>query len=301
MNIDTSRIKKQVNSNLRAEILFYELQQILKTKKNVLVKFVGVSKRNQSKDVLDITTMLYQDETGFTNEAIVLHISKNSIYHNLPELLFHPLSISNATMSNKEIVNEVKKNKEAENEALGFFMPLDNELFKLSSELLNRSLHVFNDNNTLFFKIIDELIAIDYELSNLQKQNLFLFLCDGEIYKENLSEIEKLLSLLLENPVKIKYKKHIINQSAYLGLGNVILGFDSGLCGAFESEIDDLEITLFFDGTIDYNILTKKIDLTRKIMEYFIISARKIDIVFFNNYQLGIKLNENYLGINTII
>lgn len=301
MNFDTSQIKKQVNSNLRAEILFYELQQILKTKKNALVKFVGVSKRNQSKDVLDISTMLYQDKTGFTNEAIVLHISKNSIYHNLPELLFHPLSISNATMSNKEIVNEVKKNKEAENEALGFFMPLDNELFKLSSELLNRSLHVFNDNNTLFFKIIDELIAIDYELSNLQKQNLFLFLCDGEIYKENLSEIEKLLSLLLENPVKIKYKKHVINQSAYLGLGNAILGFDSGLCGAFESEIDDLEVTLFFDGTIDYTILTKKINLTKKIMEYFIISARKIDIVFFNNYQLGIKLNENYLGINTII
>lgn len=301
MNFDTSQIKKQVNSNLRAEILFYELQQILKTKKNALVKFVGVSKRNQSKDVLDISTMLYQDETGFTNEALVLHISRNSIYHNLPELLFHPLSISNATMSNKEIVNEVKKNKEAENEALGFFMPLDNELFKLSAELLNRSLHVFNDNNALFFKIIDELIAIDYELSSLQKQNLFLFLCDGEMYKENLSEIEKLLSLLLENPVKIKYKKHVINQSVYLGLGNAILGFDLGLCGAFESEIDDLEITLFFDGTIDYNMLTKKIDLTRKIMEYFIISARKIDIVFFNNYQLGIKLNENYLGINTII
>ena len=29
MNLDTTQIKKQVNSNLRAEILFYELQQIL--------------------------------------------------------------------------------------------------------------------------------------------------------------------------------------------------------------------------------------------------------------------------------
>ena len=86
-----------------------------------------------------------------------------------------------------------------------------------------------------------------------------------------------------------------------LGLGNAVLGFDSGLCGAFESEIDDLEVTLFFDGTIDYTILTKKIDLTKKLLEYFILSARKIHILFFNNYQLGIKLNENYLGINTII
>lgn len=301
MNLDTTQIKKQVNSNLRAEILFYELQQILKTNNHVFVKFVGVSKRNQSKDIVDISTILFQDETGFTNEAVVLHLTKNSIYHNLPELLFHPLSISNATMSNKEIVNEVKKNKEIEESTLDFFMPLDNELFKLNTKLLNRSLHLFNDNNALFFNILDELLAIDYQLSSRQKQNLFLFLCEGDKRKENLPELEHLLSLLLENPVKMKYKKHIINQSPYLGLGNAVLGFDSGLCGAFESEIDDLEVTLFFDGTIDYTILTKKIDLTKKLLEYFIISARKIHILFFNNYQLGIKLNENYLGINTII
>ncbi len=70
MNLDTTQIKKQVNSNLRAEILFYELQQILKTNNHVFVKFVGVSKRNQSKDIVDISTILFQDETGFTNEAV---------------------------------------------------------------------------------------------------------------------------------------------------------------------------------------------------------------------------------------
>ena len=40
--------------------------------------------------------------------------------------------------------------------------------------------------------------------------------------------------------VKMKYKKHTINQSPYLGLGKAVLGFDSGLCGlkiSFESDI----------------------------------------------------------------
>ncbi len=301
MNLDTTQLKKQVNSDLKAEVLFYELQNILKDKRNAIAKFAGVSKRNNSKDLIDISTLLYQDDTGFTNETVVLHLSKNSIYHNLPELLFHPLSVSNSTMSNKEIVNEIKKNKQAEEEALEFFLPFDNELFKQSVNLANRSLHLFHDNTILFFKIIDELIAIDYELTNLQKQNLFLFLCEGEKLKENLPELEKLLSLLLSNPVKLKYKKHLMTQTPYSELGTAVLGFDSGLCGVVESEIDDLEVTLFFDGTIDYTILTQKIDLTHKILEYFIISARKIDSLFFNNYQLGIKLNENYLGINTII
>ena len=75
----------------------------------------------------------------------------------------------------------------------------------------------------------------------------------------------------------------------------------AGITVEIKGEIDDLEVTLFFDGTINYTILTKKIDLTKKLLEYFILSARKIHILFFNNYQLGIKLNENYLGINTII
>lgn len=300
MNIDISHLKKQINSNLRAEILFYELQNILKNE-NVLAKFVGVSKRSNAKDLIDISTLLYQDNTGFINEAVLLHLSKNSIYHNLPELLFHPLSISNATLSNKEIVNEVKKNRQAEKVALDFFMPFDNEIFKVNVDLANRSLHLFNDNNVLFFKIIDELIAIDYELTNLQKQNLLLFLCECEKLKEDLPELEKMLGILLEIPVKLKYKKHLITEMPYHELGTALLGYNLGLCGVIESEIDDIEVTLFFDGTIEYNVLTQKIALARKILEYFIISARKIDFLFFNNYQLGIKLNENHLGINTII
>lgn len=301
MNLDINRLKTEINSDLRAEILYYELQHRLKKETTVLTKFDGVSKRSNSKDLIDVSTLLYQDNTGYTNEALVLHLSKNSIYHNLPELLFHPLSISNATMSNKEIVAEVKKNKEAEKDTLEFFMPFDHELFMQNVDLANRSLHLFNDNNILFFKIIDDLLAIDFKLSNFQKQNLFVFLCEGDIRKENLPELEKLLSLLLDNPVKLKYKKNIIKEIPYLQLGKAVLGFNLGLCGDLESEIDDVEVSLFFDGTIDYTILSQKMELTRKILEYFIIAARKIDILFFNNYQLGIKLNENYLGINTII
>ena len=301
MNLDTHQLKKEINSNFKAEILFYELQNILKKERNTMAKFVGVSKRNNSKDLIDLSTLLYQDKTGYTNEAVVLHISKNSIYHNLPELLFHPLSISNASMSNKEIVNEIKKNKEVENEALGFFMPFDNELFKQSVKLSTRSLHLFNDNNVLFFTIIDELIAIDYELTSLQKQNLLLFLSESQKLKENLPELEKILHLLLGNPVKIKYKKHLMTETPYQVLSEAVLGYNFGLCGVVESEIDDIEVTFYFDGTIDYTELMKKMELTHKLMEYFIISARKIDILFFNNYQLGITLNENYLGINTII
>jgi hypothetical protein len=107
--------------------------------------------------------------------------------------------------------------------------------------------------------------------------------------------------MLLGNVVKLKYKKHVFTVSPFLKLSEGILGFDLGLCGSVESEIDDVEAALYFDGNIDYRILEGKITLTHKVLEYFIISNRKIDIVFFNNYQLGIRLNENYLGINTIL
>jgi hypothetical protein len=301
MELDTNLLKKQLNPDLKAEIVCYEIQKKIQKNTKVLAAFEGISKRNKSKDLLDISTLLYQDQKGYTNEAIVLHISKNSIYHNLPELLFHPLSISNPTMSNKEIVAQIKKNRETQKDSLSFFMPLDNELFKQYVKLSKRCLQLFNDENTLFFKIIDELIAIDCNLTDLQKQNLFLFLGENQKYKENLPELEKLLTLMIENPVSLKYKKKYLTKMPFPSLSKAILGYDLGISGIVESEIDDIEATFFFDGNIDYIKLTKKMELTKNIMSYFTSAARKIDFLFFNNYQLGITVNQNYLGINTIL
>jgi hypothetical protein len=301
MEQDIAVLKQQVNFNLRGEVLFYELQNILKKKTPVFVRHRGLSKRNNSRDVIDISTMLYQEGSRLTKEALVLHLAKNSIYHNLPELLFHPLSVSNPTMSNKEIVEAVKGNKETENGALDFFMPFDNEIFFVNADFTIRSLHLLNDKIDLFLTIVDELVDIEFELSEIQKKNLFIYLCESDKLKENLPELEKVLEMLLGNAVKLKYRKHVFTGSPFLKLSEGILGFDLGLCGSVESEIDDVEAVLYFDGNIDYCILERKITLTHKILEYFIISNRKIDIVFFNNYQLGIRLNENYLGINTIL
>ncbi|AWG25814.1 hypothetical protein [Flavobacterium kingsejongi] len=301
MEQDITVLKQQVNFNLRAEVLFYELQNILKKETQVFVRHNGISKRHNSRDAIDISTMLYQEDSRITKEALVLHLAKNSIYHNLPELLFHPLSVSNPTMSNKEIVEAVKENKETENDVLDFFMPFDNEIFSANSDATIRSLHLFDDKIDLFLTIVDELVAIEFELTAIQKKNLFIYLCESEKLKENLPELEKVLEMLLGNAVKLKYKKHVFTTSPFLKLSAGILGFNLGLCGAVESEIDDVEVALYFDGNINYSILQYKMTLTRKVLEYFIISNRKIDIVFFNNYQFGIKLNENYLGINTIL
>lgn len=301
MEQDIAVLKQQVNFNLRGEVLFYELQNLLEDEAEVFVRHRGLSKRNNSRDAIDISTMLYQEGARLTKEALVLHLAKNSIYHNLPELLFHPLSVSNPTMSNKEIVEAVKENKKAENKALDFFMPFDNEIFSAHTDSTIRSLHLFNDKIDLFLKIVDELITIEFDLSVNQKRNLFIYLCESEKLKENLSELEKVLEMLLGNVVKLKYKTHVFTESPFLKLSDGILGYNLGLSGSVESEVDDVEVTLYFEGNIDYSILEGKMALTRKVLEYFIISNRKIDIVFFNNYQLGIKLNENYLGINTIL
>lgn len=301
MEQDISVLKQQLNFNLRGEILFYELQNILKDDTEVFVRHKGLSKRNNSRDAIDISSMLYQEDSRFTKEALVLHLAKNSIYHNLPELLFHPLSVSNSTMSNKEIVEAVKENKETEDNALDFFMPFDNEIFTANANYAIRSLHLFQDKIDLFLNIVDELVGIEFDLTKTQKKNLFIYLCESEKLKENLPELEKVLEMLLGNVVKLKYKKHVFTTSPFLKLSQGILGFDLGLSGAVESEIDDVEVTLYFEGNIDYPILEHKMELTRKVLEFFLISNRKVDIVFFNNYQLGIKLNENYLGINTIL
>ena len=76
MEQDISVLKQQINFNLRGEILFYELQNILKDDTEVFVRHKGLSKRNNSRDAIDLSSMLYQEDSRFTKEALVLHLAK---------------------------------------------------------------------------------------------------------------------------------------------------------------------------------------------------------------------------------
>ena len=178
-----NRLKRSPANNYIAEIFFEELQFILgeDLQDQVMVICHGMNTRTQSKDILS-ASVRYVSTLNSYKEIVTLHLARNSIYHQLPELLFHPLVISTPGMSNREIVEAIRANKSKEKELVAFFSPFDTAFFKEHVKINSRYLNFFTDSASRenLNSIIETLLNVPLSISAHQKYKLFLFLCNAE-------------------------------------------------------------------------------------------------------------------------
>jgi len=299
--IDLDDIKQSELTNFSGEIFYDQiLKKLQKEKEQVWIKQCGMNSRASSKDIIDLKNINYLVGEEM-NEAVVISLSRNSIYHHLPEFLFHPLVISNPSMSNKEIVEAVKTNRKNEQDNISFFTPFDTVFFEKKVELSNRYLNIYTDKQSkkILFAIAKELIGIELALSKEQIYKLFLNLCEAEKLKENLPALEELFFTILGFKVQLSYVKHQLSESPFDCLGEAILGQTLGVNGRPISEFEDVEATLFFKDGINYKRVTKYSDIVRSILGFFIISTREVHIKFQTKGESSFVLGEDFLGYNT--
>lgn len=85
-------IQRSQAINFVAEIFYDELQFILDRRllDHTMVNCHGMNSRVKSRDVLSVSEQ-HVATANAGKEYILLNLARNSIYHQLPELLFHPL------------------------------------------------------------------------------------------------------------------------------------------------------------------------------------------------------------------
>jgi hypothetical protein len=287
------------------EVFFEEMQDLLDNKKDnkkFWIKSHGINSRAFSKDIVDLSSYSYVVHNEI-KEAIFIHISRNSIYHQLPESFFHPLVISNPTMSNEEVVEAIRENRKKEKDNILFFIPFDTKLFEKRVRLTNRYVNIFTDKNSkkVLFDLAYKIIGKEISLSQEQYYKLFLNLCDSEIYKENLPELEKLLQRILGYDVLLQYIKHSHTESPFQAIGEGIIGHTFGTHGNTICEFDNVEATMIVTEKMNFKTIKTQMSIIEKILEYFIFSNRSILIKFQTKRDSTIILGDNYLGYNTIL
>lgn len=220
-------IQRSQAINFVAEIFYDELQFILDRRllDHTMVNCHGMNSRVKSRDVLSVSVQ-HIATTNADKEYILLNLARNSIYHQLPELLFHPLVLSTPGMSNKEIVEAIRANEKQDKELIQFFAPFDTEFFKEKVRINNRHLNFFSDPDSKknFIKMIEVMENVELSITSHQKYKLFLFLCNAERYKENLPAIEQLLLIVLGLKVKLRLEVHEIDETVYLSVGSGCVG-----------------------------------------------------------------------------
>lgn len=310
MGADVEERQKQVETfckspanNFLAEVFFEELQTVLgeSLMDKIVVRNHGMNSRACSRDVLDVS-IEYRPITSSIEELFTLHLARNSIYHQLPEFLFHPISISSPGMSNREIVSAIQNNRKIENETIGFFSPFDTEIFKDKVRISERYLNLFAEpgKNVILQRIVSGILGKRLTLSAYERYKLFLFLCKNSLYKENLPELEKLLYIVMGLRITLKYTYHYITDSPYGVIGDCCLGKDAGLVGPFISEQDDIEAKIIFEDKItDTAFLEDKIEMVKSVLYFFVLSARHIEVTYTVISNTEFVLGQNYLGYDT--
>ena len=305
MNINkrvaVDEFSKSEAGKLLAEVFFRELQFI--SKETLLDKLVvhnhGMNSRVLSQDVLEVQI---EDLPGTMKEQIILHLARNGIYHQLPEFLFHPISLSSPGMTNNEIVAAMRANRKKEEKTVKFFQPFDTAFFKDGVSIFKRSLNLFDSpyTNRVLQNVSSLLYPKTTPLTQGGKYRLFLFLCQSEELKEDLPALENVLYTVLCMHVSLKYTSHYVNEPPYEALGTCRLGLDSGLSGSFSCELDDIEAKLCFEKSIESEkVLKEKMEAVRFILSFFIVSARHIDIIYTVKSNTEFVLGTNFLGYDT--
>ena len=296
-------IQRSQAVNFIAEIFYDELQFVLdrQLSDHFMVNCHGMNSRVQSKDVLSVSEQ-HITTVNADKEYILLNLARNSVYHQLPELLFHPLVLSTPGMSNKEIVEAIRASEKQDKELIQFFAPFDTEFFKEKVRINNRHLNFFSDPDSKknFIRMVEAMENSELSITSHQRYKLFLFLCNAEQYKENLPAIEQLLHTVLGMKVKLRLKPHEIDETVYLSVGNGCVGQTLGLNGPMTSETDDLTATIIFDiPPDDYEDVKTDLSNVRRILEFFILSTRNIEVDYLVYGETDFMLGENRLGYNT--
>jgi len=305
MKVELEQIQRSDLMNYIAEVFYEEYVFLINEdveENEVWVRKEGVRSRAFSKDVMNVTHYNYIVGSRM-KDSTFMHLSRNSIYHQLPEFIFHPISIRTPSMGTRDVVQAIKENKQVENENIHFFIPFDTELFRQRLRLNNRHLHIFSDEQALdnVFSIAKKLIGKSIGLTKKQYYKLFLSLCNAEELKENLPRLEVFFEQLISEKVLLKYRDKVNDSFPFLPVGEGILGQNFGTQGKFVLEQEDVVVTVVIQETKPFEFFVKTRRIVEEVLEFFIFANRSIQVDFRFDAKEEFMLGENYLGYDTKI
>lgn len=217
----------KINADFKAEVIAAELIEHGVSDEQIMILMLGSLKRTYTKDVYSVEEEVSDYDH---NTYMVIKTPKEGIYDMLPEGLFHPVSLHQSLVTQKEILEMIKLHKKQERDARRFFIPFEaainhlriqmalyeNRLDKRNhygefSEIFAGNWDIFNYLNTTQANIFVQLLPIIHDIS------------------DNYPVIETIFELILMLPVSItsaRRKPLLIDNPFVSSLGDNALGVD---------------------------------------------------------------------------
>ncbi len=272
---------------------------------------VGNKKRSYRKDV-----NFFKITKGERTEKLEIEVNRQGIYDYLPEGLFHQtFSPKKGGDSEKQIIEEIKRQRENEKLARMFFLPIENEIFLHRLDLTKLENDLFLNNSESRNKYID--LIKHWRLSNIfsstQIVEIIRFFPYLHLFRNKTKYIESCISKMINYDVQItkvqNYLVKLTEESLSWSLGKKDLGLETIL----SSEVNLYKTKYFLNiGEIKRNDFkkllphTENIKIIKNLMNLFFSADSLQEINIFSSKEenkliLSKEENESFLGFNSFI
>lgn len=203
------------------------------------VAFKGIHKRNAYNDIVDM------DKQELSGGQPIVGLARNSIYHSLPEYVFHPVDRFNNLSHRSEddpFAVECEKQKQEIELALRFFAPHD-LLLLLHKVECREWLRTYSDTNRVLIDILGD------ELTERQRNNRFVkATMDFLPFCKQIRGDKTLLTILLRKifiDEGIHITPHVQDTVCRDDNPRYDDGLDSELCDGFLGNVFDEQVNVY--------------------------------------------------------
>lgn len=224
----------QLPTDIRVEVLLADLLESGFSMEDMVVSPAGLFRRNFQHDVgkADMLEMPRNSQ-----KKLRLAVNRDGLYDALPEGLFHQPTQSKASNNKREVLREIKRQQERETAARKFFLPLEQEYYRLRVKLVLEERKYLLDGDSVFEgDLFSEFWGFPSFLTPAQVRNLLYLLPVMHRIVGDWEQVKLCFETILESAVEIVMGhpfRHSVPQ-AVPALGEARLGVDSVMGGEYE-------------------------------------------------------------------
>ena len=230
--------------DIRVEILLANLLESGLSIDDIVVSPVGLFRRNFQNDVSKATVL---ELPRLHQQKLKLEVNRDGLYDSLPEGLFHQPTQSKAPGNKQEILREIKRQQERENAARKFFLPLEQEYYRLRVKLVQEERkYLFDGDTFLEGEVFSEFWNFPSFLTAQQIHNLLYLLPMMHRIAGDWEQIRLSFETILEDAVQIvpdQPLRHSVAQAGP-GLGDARLGVDWVMGEEYEEVFSSIQIQI---------------------------------------------------------
>jgi hypothetical protein len=244
----------ELETDYKAEVVAASLLGYYHAAERIFIKRMGINDRAKNKDVVILKNKSFNME----DESLIIETNREGIYDYMPEGTFHIPTLGNINNSTDNIIEEIRKQKKAEEEARLFFMPFELEAsyVELSALYYENCLDNKGANEDLL-NVLKELWPIMQQLDESDAKTFIHLLPFFHAARGNKIWFQKCMTAFLGYPVAVTNVHHLVEEDSNannLLLSRTTLGINTLLCGNHYNGNVNWQINI---GPVEANDISK--------------------------------------------